>query len=105
MKTSMEVRPIFHWSESRIKGHFVICFLSFLLERTLEFKLKEKNIEYSPCRIKEALNSMNYSEIKYNNEFIFIKMNSKELSNKILNALHIKPFKNQITLKELSAQF
>ncbi|OSS41921.1 hypothetical protein DESAMIL20_1474 [Desulfurella amilsii] len=48
---------------------------------------------------------MNYSEIKYNNEFIFIKMNSKELSNKILNALHIKPFKNQITLKELSAQF
>lgn len=105
MKTTMEVRPIFHWSETRIKGHFVICFLSFLLERALEFKLKEKNIEYSPCKIKEALNAMNYSEIKYNNESIFVKMNSPELSNKIFSALHIKPFKNQLTFKELSLQF
>jgi len=105
MKTTMEVRPIFHWSETRIKGHFVICFLSFLLERALEFKLKEKNIEYSPCKIKEALNAMNYSEIKYNNESLFVKMNSPELSNKIFSALHIKPFKNQLTFKELSLQF
>jgi len=105
MKTTMEVRPIFHWSETRIKGYFVICFLSFLLERALEFKLKEKNIEYSPYKIKEALNTMNYSEIKYNNESLFVKMNSPELSNKIFSALHIKPFKNQLTFKELSLQF
>jgi transposase len=105
MKTTMEVRPIFHWTESRIKGHFVICFLSFLLERTLEFRLNEKNIEYSPDKIKEALNSMNYSEIKYNNESLFIKMNSTELSNKILKSLNIKPFKNQLSSKELTTQF
>jgi hypothetical protein len=91
--------------ESISKGHFVICFLSFLLERTLEFKLNEKNIEYSPDKIKEALNSMNYSEIKYNNESLFIKMNSTKLSNKILKSLSIKPFKNQLSSKELTTQF
>ncbi|MGC8758299.1 MAG: IS1634 family transposase, partial [Caldisericaceae bacterium] len=41
MKSTLEVRPIFHWTEKRIKGHFVVCFLSFLLERTLELTLKE----------------------------------------------------------------
>ncbi|MGI6286752.1 IS1634 family transposase, partial [Neomoorella humiferrea] len=33
MKSTLEVRPVFHWTERRIKGHFVICFLAFLLER------------------------------------------------------------------------
>ncbi len=27
MKTTLEVSPVFHWTEPRIKGHFVICFL------------------------------------------------------------------------------
>ncbi|GAH39112.1 unnamed protein product, partial [marine sediment metagenome] len=38
MKSTLEVKPIFHWTEARIKGHFVICFLAFLLERNLEFR-------------------------------------------------------------------
>jgi transposase len=32
MKSNLEVRPIFHWTEKRIRGHFVLCFLAFLLE-------------------------------------------------------------------------
>jgi len=39
MKSNLEVRPIFHWTEKRIRGHFVLCFLAFLLERELEFRL------------------------------------------------------------------
>jgi transposase len=102
MKSTMEVRPIFHWTEERIKGHFVICFLSFLLERTLELKLKEKNIEFSPDRIKEALNSMNFAEVEYNNETYLLKTSALELSNKILKVLSIKPFKNITPLKEIN---
>ena len=44
MKTSLEVEPIFVWTPKRIKGHFVICFLAFLLERHLEFKLQKNNV-------------------------------------------------------------
>jgi len=45
-------------TEKRTKGHFVVCFLSFLLERTLELMLKENNINASPEGIKEVLNSL-----------------------------------------------
>ena len=38
MKITMKVRPIFHWTPKRIKGHFLVCFIAFLLERELEFK-------------------------------------------------------------------
>src|SRR5690554_2355121 len=61
MKSTLEVRPIFHWTEKRIKGHFVLCFLAFLLERTLEYKLKTNGIMMSPNKIREALNSMMFT--------------------------------------------
>ena len=39
MKSTMKTRPIFHWTPKRIKGHFVVCFMAFLLERELELIL------------------------------------------------------------------
>jgi transposase, IS4 family len=31
MKHTIEVRPVYHWTEKRIKGHLVVCFLSFFI--------------------------------------------------------------------------
>jgi transposase len=102
MKTTLEVRPVFHWTEPRIKGHFVICFLAFLLERTLEFKLKKANLEASPQKIQEVLNSMNFAEVKIEKSKFLIKTKFDSLGNKILRLLHIKSPKNLIPTSELS---
>ncbi len=102
MKSTLEVRPIFHWTESRIKGHFVICFLAFLLERTLEFKLQESEEKASPEEIREALNSLNFAEVEMENQKFLLKIKGTELSNKILKLLKIKPPKNITSKEELS---
>jgi hypothetical protein len=94
MKSTMEVRPVFHWTEERIKGHFMVCFLSFLLERNLEFKLKEKNIDCSPERIKEALNSMNLVEADMEGNKFIMKVKSLPLAQNIFAALRINYPKN-----------
>ncbi|MGI0014599.1 MAG: IS1634 family transposase, partial [Nitrososphaera sp.] len=62
-KSHLDARPVFHWTEKRINGHFVLCFIAFLLERTLELELKRQKIEYSPARIRKALDDLQYSEI------------------------------------------
>jgi transposase len=31
LKSTMQTRPIFHWTPKRIKGHFVACFMAFVL--------------------------------------------------------------------------
>ena len=102
MKSTLEVRPVFHWTESRIKGHFVICFLAFLLERTLEFKLKGIEEKASPEKIREALNSMNFAEVEIEEKKFFIKTKSTKLGNKILRMLRIKPPKNVTPAEDLS---
>jgi transposase len=100
MKSTLEVRPIFHWTENRIKGHFVICFLAFLLERTLELKLKDGETQASPEKIRAALNSMQFAEIELHGDKFFVKTKSKELSSKILRKLKIQPPKNIIPATE-----
>ena len=101
MKSTLEVRPVFHWTESRIKGHFVICFLAFLLERTLEFKLKKANLSVSPQKIQEVINAMNFAEVKIEKSSFLIKTKFDSLGNKILRLLGIKPPKNVTPTSEL----
>lgn len=103
MKSTLEVRPIFHWTESRIKGHFVVCFLAFLLERKLEYELNKAGItDASPERIREAINRMEFAEIELKGTTYYIKTKGTELSNKILKALHIQPPKTVLSVEEFN---
>ncbi len=44
MKSELDARPVFCQKESTIKGHFLICYLSVLLTRILEFKVLKNQI-------------------------------------------------------------
>ncbi|GAW91906.1 transposase, partial [Calderihabitans maritimus] len=35
MKCTLKLRPMYHWTESRIRGHIMVCFLAFYLEMAL----------------------------------------------------------------------
>lgn len=102
MKSTLEVRSVFHWTEPRIKGHFVICFPTFLLERTLEFKLKKASPEASPQKIQEVLNSMNFAEVKIEKSKFLIQTKFDSLGSKISRLSHIKSPKNLTPTRELS---
>lgn len=101
MKNTLEVRPVFHWTEERIKGHFVVCFLSFLLERTLELKLNSAGETASPEKIREALNSLNFAKLVIDEEGYYVKTQAEKLGNKIVRLMRMKSPKNVTPLKEL----
>lgn len=105
LKTHLEARPIFHWTAQRILGHFTMCFIAFLTERTLELKLKTENKselteKYSHEKIREALNSLQYSEIEITGQKYYISSKVEGLSNEILRGLNIAiPTKISTTVK------
>ncbi len=56
-KTAMiNLRPVFHSLQDRIRAHFLICFVSLVLERLLEYKLEWK---YSSRSLQKSLSSFN----------------------------------------------
>lgn len=46
-KSTLEIRPVFHYSPRRIKAHFSICYMALALVRYVAFKLK-KQATYIP---------------------------------------------------------
>jgi len=99
IKSTLQARPIYHWTMKRITGHFVVCFIAFVLERALENKLKLNQEAASPERIREALNSLEVSEIKLGERRYYLKSKNHPLASKILNILRIKHLRN-VTAKE-----
>lgn len=90
LKSHLEARPVFHWTPKRIKGHITLCFIAFLLERTLELELKKNKIEYSPQKIRKVLNSLQVSSLKVESQEFYLRSKIDNLSKKILKALKIK---------------
>ena len=40
LKDTIELRPIYHYADDRVRGHIFVCLLAYLLERLLELRLE-----------------------------------------------------------------
>lgn len=58
-KHNLKIRPIYHWTESRIRGHIALSYLAFacmrILERSVELQQKER---MSPQKLQAAMLSV-----------------------------------------------
>ena len=101
MKTDLDARPVYVQKEDTIKGHFLICYLTVLLGRILQFKILEN--KYSSSEIFEFVKNFNVasSEGKYinlarSNTFIkeFAKQTNLPLEHYILTQKNINKVLN-----------
>jgi len=67
--------------------------MAFLLERTLELKLKSRGVEYSPQKIREALSSLEFSQIELEGQTFYLRSAVEGLANELLRA-NSAPFKH-----------
>jgi len=67
-----------------------MCFIAFLLDRVLEGKLRKNGINASAETIREAVNSLELSEVKYNENVFYLRSSHNPLVSKILNILKQK---------------
>ena len=67
MKSDLDARPVFLQKEDTIKGHFLICYLTVLLERIFQFKILKN--EYSTSEIFQFIKDFKVTkgETKYIN--------------------------------------
>lgn len=91
-KTDLQIRPIYHFTSTRIRGHIALCFMSLVASKALKNKLKEKEIDVSLQRLVEEANSIQYSilEDKSTKKRYKLPSSMSELASQILQALGIK---------------
>ena len=102
LKSELEMGPIYHWKDRRIRGHIMICFLAFCLRVSLEKKLKDyfKKEKFSMTELLRELKSLHAIELKVNNKKVKIRTELKEGANDIFRAIGMRP-PNRILYSEL----
>ena len=60
IKQPIGLRPIRHWVEGRVKAHIFICYLSYLLMKTLEHMLKNGGLKMSAESALKQLSKVKY---------------------------------------------
>ena len=60
MKSDLDARPVYLQLENTIKGHFLICYLTVLLQRILQFKVLEN--KYSSSELNEFYKGFQFVE-------------------------------------------
>lgn len=72
MKSDLDARPVYLQKEARITGHFLICYLTVLLERILQFKILDNKYPTSTI-------------CKFIKDFTIAKSESKHINTSIGN--------------------
>jgi transposase len=93
-KTYLETRPMFHWTDRRIRGHICLCYLSYCLLNSLQMKLKQVNLSYSEDKLWKILSKMQVSHIEHTGNNYYLRSNMDEQTNQLLNVLKLKPMNN-----------
>ena len=109
MKSEFKTRPVYLSIEEHIDAHFLICFVSLLIFRIMEFKLENR---FTTRQIRETLTRLecsfvheNYYMIDYRNEIVqeLEKIFNMDFSNKFMKKSKIEKFlhnsKKDITIQ------
>jgi transposase len=63
LKQDLAIRPIYHQHESRVKAHVLVCFLAYVLYRTLDRIVKEKGLGLTARKALAALTTIKSGDI------------------------------------------
>jgi transposase len=64
LKTTLELRPVYHWKERRIYGHIVLCFLALVMQCQFQKLLRESAPESAPgIGLKETMTALDQVKV------------------------------------------
>lgn len=63
LKTNLEARPVFVWTDEHIRGHFVLNYIGLVMQKIFTKRLREKGLDLSGAEIIEALESMKIQHV------------------------------------------
>lgn len=87
LKSQLEIRPVFHWTDSRITGHICMCFIAFTFINHLK---NITNLQYSP--LIRAIDQMQLSQIQdhNSNKTFYLRAKISDNQQLIINKLNLK---------------
>jgi len=81
-KSTLETRPMFHWTDKRIRGHMCMCYLAYAILSASVERLKLAKTPMTEQEISRTLDSMQVSLLRNGDEKHYLR--SKETENQVM---------------------
>jgi hypothetical protein len=91
-KSYFETRPMFHWTDKRIEGHIVLCYIAFCLLSFLQSKCG-----YSEQTIRRVLSRMELSKIVQDADILWLRSASNAEAEHLLKSIKLKQLPGAIS--------
>lgn len=77
LKSQLDLRPMYHWTDTRIRGHVAICFLAFYLECRLRQLLQVARPDLSCSKVRRDLESIKAVRLTINGKDFIVRTQLK----------------------------
>lgn len=84
-KSFLETRPMFHWTDNRIKGHLVVCYIAFVFIRYIQEKTALTENE-----LRKTLSQMQFSKVQTHQETLWMRSAETTNTKTIIEKLKLK---------------
>jgi transposase len=89
IKSFLDLRPIYHRDEYRVKGHIFVCVLAFYIQKIIEKYLDKAGIDLSGIEAIELFSRIKLIKSRINGELILQAIKLKKEHKEVLKALGI----------------
>ena len=89
LKDFLKIRPIFHYTDSRVRAHVFICVLAYLLEKLVGLNCQRASLPYSARRALSLLSQLKAIECHLNGQTITMTNRVNEEIHKLFDALGV----------------
>jgi len=90
MKSSLKIRPVYHWTPRRIKGHVAMCYLAFCVCKVLEKRLKDAGLSMSLREALGELGQVRAVDLETKKGSIQVRTEVKGIKHDLFRALSLK---------------
>ncbi len=98
IKGTLEARPMFHWTDKRIEGHMMICFLAYYLEAFVTKHLRQEKLGFTAVQAFDALNEVRAVPIEIRGQTVWVRTAIKGIAAKTYQTLKIRIPSNVLQL-------
>ncbi len=96
-KHHLAIRPIFHWTNSRIKGHLCMAFIAYTLLNYVLTTMASFDSKVTEDQLRSVIGKMQVSHIKINDDTtMYMRSKSQPIASKLAKALKIKSLPNYL---------
>lgn len=92
LKSSLLLRPVYHWTEPRIRAHIFICVLALQIERWMRNKLQTVSVQ----KALQSLQQIKMGELTINGKTVTMATRPTTEQKELLQKLGVKPIPSRL---------